>query len=226
MARATDRAVAALSERLATTIDRAIRTVVAHRGPALAAAADALRAEHPGMDPGSVVHAAVKRRSWHLAGTGAVSSLPAVLPGPGTVAEVGAALADVTLLTAAQVELILIAAHLFGRPLDDEDARLLDVLLVLGIDVGAVKLRRGGSIEAAGETYSADELRGVREDALARRVSARLAIQVTARLARRRAHVILGREIPVLGVGLAAGYNLRSTRALGDSAVRFFRHVS
>jgi hypothetical protein len=226
MPRATDRAVAALAERLATTIDRAIRTVVAHRGPALAATAAALRAEHPGMDPGRVVETAVRRRSWHLAGTGAASSLPAVLPGPGTMAEVGAALADVTLLTAAQVELILIAADLFGRPLDDEDARLLDVLMVLGVDVGAVKLRRGGVVEAVGESFAADELRGVREDALARRVSARLAIQVTARLARRRAHVILGREIPVLGVGLAAGYNLRSTRHLGDTAVRFFRHVA
>jgi hypothetical protein len=38
--------------------------------------------------------------------------------------------------------------------------------------------------------------------------------------------VILGREIPVLGIGLAAGYNLRSTRSLGDTAVRFFRHVA
>jgi hypothetical protein len=226
MARATDRAVAALAERLATAIDRAIRTVVAHRGPALASAADTLRAEHPGMDPGRLVQTAVRRRSWHLAGTGAASALPAVLPGPGTMAEVGAALADVTLLTAAQVELILIAAHLHGRPLDDEDARLLDVLMVLGIDVGAVKLRRGGSIEALGETFAVADLRGVREDALAKRVSARLAIQVTARLARRRAHVILGREIPVLGVGLAAGFNLRSTRSLGDTAVRFFRHVT
>jgi hypothetical protein len=226
MGRVTDRAVAALAERLATTIDRAIRTVVSHRGPSLAAAAESLRAEHPGADPGRVVMAAVRRRSWHLAGTGAASSLPAVLPGPGTMAEVGAALADVTLLTAAQVELILIAAHLFGRPLDDEDARLLDVLMVLGIDVGAVKLRRGGRVEAVGETFAVDDLRGVREDALARRVSGRLAIQVTARLARRRAHVILGREIPVLGIGLAAGYNLRSTRSLGDTAVRFFRHVA
>lgn len=226
MARAADRAVAMLAERLATAIDRAIRTVVAHRGPALAAAGDAIRAQHPGTDPGRLVQTAVRRRSWHLAGTGAASALPALLPGPGTMAEVGAALADVTLLTGAQVELILIAAHLFGRPLTDEDARLLDVLLVLGIDVGAVKLRRGGDIHALGQTYPVDDLRGVRADALARRVSARLGIQVTARLARRRAHIILGREIPVLGVGLAAGYNLRSTRNLGDTAVRFFRHVS
>ncbi len=226
MSRATDRAVAMLSERLASTIDRAIRTVVEHRGPALAAAADGLRAEHPGDDPGRLVGIAVRRRSWHLAGTGAASALPAVLPGPGTMAEVGAALGDVTLLTAAQVELILMAAHLFGRPLSDHDARLLDVLMVLGIDVGAVKLRRGGSIEALGATYEAGEFRGARADALAKRVSARLAIQVTARLARRRAHVILGREIPLLGIGLAAGYNLRSTRGLGDTTVRFFRHIA
>ena len=69
-----------------------------------------------------------------------------MLPGPGTAAEIGAALGDITLLTAAQVELILLAAHLYGRPLTDQDARLLDVLLVLGLDVGAVKLqprRRG-----------------------------------------------------------------------------------
>jgi uncharacterized protein (DUF697 family) len=226
MGRTTDRAVSALAGRLASTTDRAIRTVVEHRGPAIAAAGDALRAASPGADAGGLVQAAVRRRSWHLAGTGAASALPAVLPGPGTAAEVGAALGDVTLLTAAQVELILLAAHLFGRPLSDHDARLLDVLMVLGIDVGAVKLRRGGVVEAMGVSYRPDELRGARADALAARVSGRLAVQVTGRLARRRAHVILGREIPLLGIGLAAGYNLRSTRSLGDTAVRYFRHIA
>jgi len=49
---------------------------------------------------------------------------------------------------------------------------------------------------------------------------------VTGRLARRRAHIILGREIPLLGIGLAAGYNLRSTRGLGGEAARFFRHIA
>lgn len=226
MGRATDRVVWALAARLASSTDRAIRTVVMHRGPAIAASGDALRAASPGADPGELVAAAVKRRSWHLAGTGAASALPAVLPGPGTAAEVGAALGDVTLLTGAQVELVLLAAHLFGRPLSDHDARLLDVLLVLGIDVGAVKLKRGGVVQAMGASYRPEELGGAREDALAGRVSGRLAVQVTGRLARRRAHVILGREIPVLGLGLAAGYNLLSTRRLGDTAVRYFRHIA
>jgi hypothetical protein len=226
MAKTSERLVVALSERLSNTTDRAIRTVVQHRGAAIAEAGDALRAEHPGADPARLVRIAAARRSWHLAGTGAVSAIPAVVPGPGTLAEIGAALGDVALLTAAQVELILLGAHLFGRPLAEQEARLLDVLLVLGLDVGAVKLRRGGDIEALGTRYRPAELQGARADALSASVSGRLALQVTGRLARRRAHIILGREIPLLGIGLAAGYNLRSTRGLGSETVRFFQHIA
>ena len=215
-----------LTDRVAAGTDRAIRTVVERRGPAIAATGDRIAAAHPGADPGRLVQTAVNQRSWHLAGTGAVSALPAVMAGPGTVAEIGAALGDVSLLTAAQVELILLAAHLFGRSLGDHDARRLDVLMVLGIDVGAVKLRRGGAVEALGTSYRPEQLRGAAADGLAARISARLAIQVTGRLARRRAHVVLGREIPLLGIGLAAGYNMRSTRRLGETAVRFFRHIA
>jgi hypothetical protein len=226
MARVPKRLIVALSGRLATTTDRAIRTVVRYRGPAIAAAGDALRAEHPGSDPDGLVRIAVARRSWHLAGTGAASAVPAVVPGPGTAAEVAAAIGDVAVLTAAQVELILLGAHLFSRPLTDHDARLLDVLLVLGLDVGAVKLRRGGDVEALGTRYRPAELQGARARALSASVSGRLALQVTGRLARRRAHVILGREIPLLGVGLAAGYNLRSTRRLGAETIRYLRHIA
>src|SRR3569623_65234 len=105
MARISERLVVALSGRLAKTTARAIRTVVLHRGPAIAAAGDALRAEHPGADPAQLVRSAFARRSWHLAGTGAASAIPAMVPGPGTLAEVGVALGDVALLTAAQVAL-------------------------------------------------------------------------------------------------------------------------
>jgi uncharacterized protein (DUF697 family) len=215
-----------LIDRVAAGTDRAIHTVVERRGPAIAATGDRMAAAHPGADPAQLVHTAVNHRSWQLAGTGAVSALPAVMAGPGTVVEIGAALGDVSLLTAAQVELILLAAHLFGRPLTDHDARRLDVLMVLGIDVGVVKLRRGGAVEALGVSYRTDQLRGAAAGGLAATISGRLAIQVTGRLARRRAHVVLGREIPLLGIGLAAGYNMHSTRRLGDTAVRFFRHIA
>jgi hypothetical protein len=215
-----------LSDQIADATDRAIRTAVQMRGPAIAAAGDQLRAASPRADPARIVDAAVARKAWTLAGTGAVSALPAVLPGPGTVAEIGAALGDISLLTAAHVEIVLLAAHLYGRPLSDHEGRRLDVLMVLGLDTGVVKLKRGGRVEALGAVHGADDLRGTAVDGLATRISARLAIQVTARLARRKAHIILGREIPVLGIGLAATYNLRSTRNLGDSAVRYYRHIA
>src|SRR4051794_19271716 len=196
MARTSERLVVVLRERLASTTDRAIRTVVRHRGPAIAAAGDALRAEHPGAGPDKLVRIAVVRRSWHLAGTGAASAIPALVPGPGTLAEIGAALGDVALLTAAQVELILLGAHLVDRPLTDREARLLDVLLVLGLDVGAVKLRRGGDVEALGTRYRPAELQGARADALSARVSRPLAPQGTRRPPPPRAPHIPGRGIP------------------------------
>ena len=46
------------------------------------------------------------------------------------------------------------------------------------------------------------------------------------KLARRRAYVLLGREVPVIGIGLAAGYNLWSTRKLGKAARAYFHHVA
>jgi hypothetical protein len=43
---------------------------------------------------------------------------------------------------------------------------------------------------------------------------------------RRRAGVVLGREIPGFGVALAAGFNLRSTRGVGRSAIKLFEHLA
>jgi hypothetical protein len=46
-----------------------------------------------------------------------------------------------------------------------------------------------------------------------------------ARVARRSAFVLLGREVPLLGIGVAAGYNHRSTRKVGAAAIRYFEHI-
>jgi hypothetical protein len=160
-----------------------------------------------------------------VAGSGAVSALPAVLPGPGTVAELGAALGDVSYLTVTQVELVLLVAHLYGRDLGEPDARRLDVLVALGVEAGVVELRRDGSVELGGARYRPDQLRGPAATRLAHTVNGRLAAQVAARLARRRAHVVLGRELPLLGIGIAAGYNLWSTRRVGSAAIEYLEHV-
>jgi hypothetical protein len=124
------------------------------------------------------------------------------------------------------VELVLLLCHLYGRDLGDRDARTLDVLVALGVEAGLVKLRRAGVVEVAGVRHRPEELRGAAGGQLARTINGRLAAQVAARIARRRAHVILGREIPILGIGIAAGYNLWSTRKLGSAAIDYLEHTS
>lgn len=223
---ASNLAIGKLSERLAGATERAIATVVERRGPAVVRAAERLRAEHPARSPAELARIAVSRSGRRVAGTGAVSALPATLPGVGTMVEVGAALGDASLLTVAQTELVLLLAHLYGRPVDDVAARRLDVLMAMGVEAGVVDLRRNGSVKVMGTVHADGELSGEAGAKLAQRISRRLAVQVAAKLARRRAYVILGREVPVVGVGLAAGYNLWSTRKLGAAARRYFEHAA
>jgi hypothetical protein len=215
-----------LAERLAGTTERAIATVVERRGAAVVRTAERLRAEHPGRPPADLARVAIARTGRRLAGTGAVSALPATFPGAGTVVEVGAALGDASLLTVAQTELVLLLADLYGRPVDDVEARRLDVLMAMGVEAGVVDLRRDGVIRVMGTSHRDGELSGEAGAKLAKRISLRLAAQVAAKLARRRAYVLLGREVRVVGIGLAAGYNLWSTRKLGHAARAYFHHVA
>ena len=155
-----------------------------------------------------------------------MTALPATIPGAGTLVELGFALGDASFLTLAQTELVLLLAHLYGRPMGDVEARRLDVLMAMGVEAGVVDLRRNGSIRVMGTTHRDGELSLEAGAMLAQRISRRLAAQVAGKLARRRAYVILGREVPVIGVGVAAGYNLWSTRKLGKAARAYFHHTS
>jgi uncharacterized protein (DUF697 family) len=148
-----------------------------------------------------------------------------LLPGPGTVIEVGAAISDISLLTTAQVELVLLIAVMYGHAVDDYEARRLDVLLTFGIVTGLVKLRRDGSLAIRGARYGREEIRSAADTGLAAHINRRLARQVMARVARRSAFVLLGREVPLVGIGVAAGYNHRSTRKVGAAAIRYFEHI-
>lgn len=223
---ASNLAIGKLSEQLAGTTERGIATVVERRGPAIVRAAERLRAEHPGLSPAELSRIAVARTGRHAAGAGAVTALPATIPGAGTAVELGFALGDASLLTLAQTELVLLLAHLYGRPMGDVEARRLDVLMAMGVEAGVVDLRRNGSIRVMGKTHLDDDLSLQEGGVLARRITRRLAAQVAGKLARRRAYVILGREVPVIGIGVAAGYNLWSTRKLGKAARAYFHHTS
>ncbi len=226
MRRTFDNAVDRLAGSLTKATEVALRGVITKRGPAIERSGDKLRKKYPHLGRAKLARLMMGRRALHLAGTGAVSAVPAVIPGPGTTAEVSAALGDLALLTAVQIELVLLIAYLYDRPLADHEARRLDVLMALGVDAGVVKLGRGGTIKLAGEKIPVSEFDAGSIDLLAARVNRKLATQVASRLARRRAHVIIGREIPLFGIGIAAVYNGWSTRTIGLAAIRYFEHIS
>lgn len=218
-------AINAVADRLAVATERAVGVVVVQRSDAIRARVARLRGDHPDLDRRKLAHHAVVTLGRLVAGSGAVSAIPAVLPGPGTAVEVGAAISDISFLTTSQVELILVIAHIYGHPLDDHQGRRLDVLLTFGVDAGLVTLRRDGTLAIRGTRYGREEIRSAGATGLAERINRRLATQVVARLARRRAHVLLGRELPLLGIGVAAGYNHRSTHKVGAAAIRYFEHI-
>ncbi len=215
-----------VADQFAATTERAVEEVVARRSASIAAAAERMRRDGDGAPPRLLAERAVARRSRQVALTGAVSAAPALVPGAGTAVEVGAALADVALLTASEVELVLLEAALYGRGLDDREGRRLDVLLALGMEAGVVKLRRDGAVDILGEHHTREELGAAGIDRLAARVNRRLGRQVARRLARRHVKIIIGRELPAIGIGLAAGYNLRSTRRVGNAGIQLFEHLS
>jgi hypothetical protein len=218
---ATDR----IADRLAFATARAIAEVVDRRTDAVRETVARLRAEHPDDPPRELARQLTRTRERQLGASGGVSALPSVLPGFGTAAGVGTALADLSLVTVAQAELVLAIAHIYSRPLEDRAARRLDVLLVLGMQADAVKLHRDGSVEVLGARHRAEELSGVEADKLAARVNRKLAAEVVSRLARRRAGILLGRAVPVVGVGLAAWFDLWSTHSVGGKAVAYFEHL-
>jgi hypothetical protein len=215
-----------VADRLTGPTQSGVREILRRRGPAIERAAEQMRSEHPGRPPRELAERVISRRSELLAMSGAVSAIPGMVPGAGTAVELGAAITDITLLTYAQMELVLLIAVLYERPLEQVEERRLDVLLAMGSQTGAVKLRRDGDIEIMRRRYGKDDLTGEAAERLAERVNRQLARQVAGRLARRRAAIILGREIPFVGVGIAAGFNLRSTRRIGRAAITVFEHLS
>ena len=210
------RAADELAERLADQTELAIDTAVRLRAPALAAGVEVERLLYPDLAQDLFLAHLVRRRAKLSGAIGAVTAAPAVFPGIGTAVALGASLADAGITLYAEVALIVELCAATGRPVDNAAALTVDVLIVLALDAGVdipaellVHARRGeatlGEIprEALGDLNR--ELGG----------------RVVKRIARRRARVLLGRELP-FGVGVALGgvANYRTMHALGRTAVK------
>ena len=152
---------------------------------------DRLRAEHPGRAPAELARLAIARTGKHVAGTGAVSALPATIPGRGDRRRRSARRwATRRSSPSPRPSSCCSLAHLYGRPVTDVEARRLDVLMAMGVEAGVVDLRRNGVVRVMGTIHRDGELSGAAGVAGSPgRISRRLAAQVAGKLARRRAYV-------------------------------------
>jgi hypothetical protein len=213
---ALGRAADELAERLADQTEAAIDTAVRLRAPALAAGVEVERLLYPDLELDLFLAHLVRRRA-KLSGTiGAVTAAPAVFPGIGTAVALGASVADAGVTLYSEVALIVELCAAVGRSVENTPALTVDVLIVLardaGVDVPEELLAHAQRGEAAPGEIPRETLGDLNRE---------LGGRVVKRIARRRARVLLGRELP-FGVGVALGgvANYRSMHHLGRTAIK------
>jgi hypothetical protein len=218
---AVGRAADELAERLADQTEAAIDTAVRLRAPALAAGVEVERLLYPDLELDLFLAHLVRRRAKLSGAFGAVTAAPAVFPGIGTAVALGASVADAGVTLYGEVALIVELCAAVGRPVDNTAALTVDVLVVLARDAGVdvpeellVHAQRG---EAAPGEIPRETLGDLNRE---------LGGRVVKRIARRRARVLLGRELP-FGVGVALGgvANYRSMHHLGRTAIKHLQQT-
>jgi hypothetical protein len=213
---AIGRAADELAERLADQTEQAIDTAVRLRAPALAASVEIERRLYPDLAPDLFLAHLVRRRAKLSAAVGAVTAVPAVLPGVGTLVAIGSSLADAGAMLYSEVALIVELCAASGRPVHDPEVLNVDVLMVLARSAG-VSIPEALAAEAKRGAAHTDEIpRATLAD-----LNRELGGQVVKRIARRRARMLLGRELP-FGVGVALGGigNYRAMHAIGRTAIK------
>ena len=207
-----------LAMRLADQTEQAIDTVVRLRASAIQAAVEVERLQNPQLSERELAEHLVHEKTKLVATTGAISALPGAFPGAGSAVEIGAAVADAAVLVYNQVAMVLAVACAYGRDLRDFEARKLDVLLIFGMLAG-LAVPAGKTVEVLGERVTL----GVLPRETVAKVNRRIGGEVVKRLGRRRAKVILGREIPFgVGVAIGSGFNYVATRKVGRLAIKYF----
>jgi hypothetical protein len=216
---AIGRAADELAERLADQTEAAIDTAVRLRAPSLASGVEVERLLYPDLAPDLFLAHLIRRRAKLSATIGAITAAPAVFPGVGTAVALGSSLADAGATLYSEVALIVELAAASGRPVDNAGALTVDVLIVLareaGVQIPSELLAHAQRGEAGPGVIPRETLGDLNRE---------LGGRVVKRIARRRARVLLGRELP-FGVGVALGgvANYRTMHSLGKTAIKYLQ---
>ena len=175
----------------------------------IAARLKRLRERHPGLSRAELARLITGERAFQCALAGALTALPAILPGVGTlIALFGGAAADITLLTWILSRLVLEVAALYGRDLTGpgyQKEAFWAFVLAAGAGGAGSALSRAAVAQLSKEAFSA----------AAERLLLSLGVRASARST-------LLRLIPLAGLFLAGGINYWLASTVGRRAAAYY----
>lgn len=172
-----------------------------------------LRKQYPELSREELAWALIREKSWWCALAGALTALPAVLPGLGTlIALLGGAAVDITILGIAITRLVLELATLYGRnPATLEAQREAFMAFALAAGIHALNQR----LSRLAATQFSKQLTAE----LAERLLLNLGVRATQRQ-------LIPRLLPLAGIFLAGVINYFFARAIGAKVLKFYQERS
>jgi len=168
-----------------------------------------LKERHPGLSRADLAQIIISERAFQCALTGALTAVPAIIPGVGTlIALFGGVAADIMLLTYLLSRLVLEIAALYGRDLTGPGYQKEAFwAFVLAAGAGSVgnSLSRTVVLQLSKEAFTT----------AAEKLLISLGVRTTAR------STIL-RLIPLAGLALAGGINYWLGKTVGERARRYY----
>lgn len=203
---------------------RILGKMVRSREPAIRRQVDGLRAANPQADQTELAKLLIKRTRRRLAGSAAASGAAAFIPGAGTLFSLGTAAGQSLYALEQEVELVLGVAMLYGYELQEDDQRLLEALLVVGLAGGAVKLR-DAVLVAGGQRVTVAAFRALPQAFMAR-AGGHVLVRVLARVLSTRAAAAVVKAAPLaVGMAAGAGFDWVAVTGLGRAAIRYYSHL-
>jgi hypothetical protein len=204
---------------------RSVLGVLTHavnsREPAIRAAVEQLRTNHPSYDNHQLALAFIRSTRRRVAATGALSGAVSIAPGLGTLLAIGTITSQALYALEQEVELVLSIAMIFGHELGDSDERVIEALVVVGITSGAVKLREDVLV-AGGERIAIAAFRHL-PTLLITHGGGRVLTRILARFATSGAAKVAARVVPLgVGVAVGAGFDWIAVTALGRAAMKYY----
>jgi hypothetical protein len=184
---------------------------------------DQVRTANPELDAEALADYIGDKIVWTYASQGAALALPGVVPGFGTVVQVGveagATMTDIALMVRNQSYLVFALGACMGR--NGRDTLIQDTLICMGLWTNALQLTKTGAIRIGTKIAEANFKKRFPASIL-KAVNTRVSTTVLTKYGTKRGGVAFGRLIPFgVGVAVGGGFNYLTMKAFKKATIRY-----